>query len=369
MAFSTEELCRLWLSAGGVTADRWMLLEEEFGSAERIWEAFGQRTERAFSSVQQATLTAMHSRAGMEDYAERLRKQSISVLFQESEEYPELLREIEDPPYVLYYVGDVSALARPMVAIIGTRNPSGYGKEMSRSIAKTLANAGVCVVSGLAYGIDGCAHEGALDGAGATVAVLGSGLNVPYPQEHTPLLRKIVRSHGLAVSEYPLDTKPMPAHFPHRNRIISGMSRAVVFVEGKIRSGGMITVSTALSQGREVFAVPGQIGTSGAEGPHTILREGARLITCAEDILEDLGLEAEESAQEEASAKVWSPRADMSPVQNQILQALARESMTMDGLCMATGIKAAELLPELSVMTIFGHVRKDAGNLFSIVCK
>ena len=363
MAFSVEELCKLWLSAAECTADRWKPLVEEYGSAAGIWEAFPQIKQRLFSPGQRSLLERLYSQSAMEAYAEGLAKNNISVLFQEQEEYPGLLREIEDPPYVLYYAGTLGALSRPAVAMVGTRTPSAYGRSMARSIAQGLAAAGVCVVSGLAYGIDSCAHEGALAGMGTTVAVLGNGISAPYPQEHVPLLRNIVKGGGLAISEYPPDARPMPGHFPHRNRVISGLSRALVFVEGKVKSGGMITVSTALAQGREVFAVPGPVGNSGAEGPHTILREGARLVTSAADILEDLGLGGERAC----SGMAAQAEEAASPVQRMILTALQRESMTVDQLSIATGIKREAALQELSVMEVLGQIRKEAGNLFSVI--
>lgn len=360
---TAEQMCKLWLSIAEVTAEQWKLLVYEYKSAEGLWEAFDSQKKSGFANAQRAVLEKYHTQSAMEEYMARLIKLKITALFQESEAYPQLLHAIDDPPYVLYCVGPVSALQCPMVSVIGTRRPSDYGKEMGHLIAKGLAEAGICVVSGLAYGIDRCAHEGALEANGRTIAVLGSGLNAPYPQEHIPLLRRIVKSGGLAISEFPLDASPFPAHFPYRNRIISGLSQALVFVEGKIKSGGMITVGTALSQGREVFAVPGRVGTTGAEGPHTILREGARLATCAEDILEDLGLAKESSTQIKPSKE----SAPASPQQQTILAALKREPMTLDRLELETGMKAEALMVELSVMEIMGLIQKEAGNLFSVV--
>ena len=370
MSFSVEQRCKLWLSTAEVTTDQLQPLTCQCESAAGVWEAFAKDKERMFPQAQVVSLERMHNEKEIDDYVNRLEKLKITVLFEESEDYPALLREIDDPPYVLYCVGHLSALQKPLISVIGTRRPSAYGKQMGRQIARGLAEAGVCVVSGLAYGIDACAHEGALEGKGATVAVLGSGVNTPYPQENIPLLRSIIKGGGLAMSEFPLDAKPLPGHFPYRNRVISGLSQALVFVEGKIKSGGMITVASALAQGREVFAVPGQAGTTGAEGPHTILREGARLATSARDILEDLGLLEEPSVISMAAqpgTETEGMETSTSPVQRMILEALKRESMTMDQLIIATGSRAEDLMPELSVMEIMGQVRKDAGNLFSMV--
>ena len=363
MRFSQEERAKLWLSAAEVTADRWQQLAKENGSAEGVWEAFSENGSELFAGTQKTVLTRMYSPSAMEAYENRLEKLKISVLFDTSEQYPALLKEISDPPYALYYLGDLSVLELPMISVIGTRRPSSYGKEMAKRISIGLGAAGVCVVSGLAYGLDACAHEGALEGNGATVAVLGSGMNVPYPQENIPLLRRIVKQGGLAISEYPLDAKPLAGHFPHRNRIVSGLSAGLVFVEGKVQSGGMITVSAALAQGREIFAVPGQVGNSGSEGPHTIIREGARLVTCAEDILEDLNF-SPKTARKNVEPSAFQ---NLSPGQRMILEALRRESMTIDALTEVTGLSAETLMAELSVMEIMGQIRKESGNLFSIV--
>ena len=202
---------------------------------------------------------------------------------------------IQDPPYLLYYAGRLSCLQLPAIALVGTRTPSHYGMEMAASIARDLSKAGVCVISGLARGIDAAVHQAVLEAEGHTIGVLGSGINVPYPPEHRNMLRKIAGGIGLVISEYPLNAAPVDYHFPHRNRIISGLSMGTVFVEGKIQSGGMHTVHSALMQGREVFAVPGKVGTIGSEGPHAILREGARIVTCAQDLLDDLGITPEHS--------------------------------------------------------------------------
>ena len=229
-----------------------------------------------------------------------------------------------------------------MVAL-GTRTRR-YAKEMAFSLAQGLAEVGVCVVSGLARGIDSCAHEGALQAGGVTAAVLGSGLNACYPPEKAPLLRAIVTGGGLALSEYPLDAEPATYHFPHRNRVIAGLSHGLVFVEGKVQSGGMLTVAAALHQGREVFAVPGQVGTVGAQGPHAILREGARLATCAQDILADLSLDLER-----VRPRPGVENGPASPLEAGILSALGREALGLEALCQATGASAGR--PSCSAST------------------
>jgi DNA processing protein len=251
------------------------------------------------------------------------------------------------------------------VAIVGTRYPSGYGKNVARAIAAGLGQAGVTVVSGLARGIDASAHEGAVEGGGPTVAVLGSGVNVPYPIENVGLYRKIAEGEGILLSEYPMDAAPVTYHFPHRNRVISGLSHGIVFVEGKVKSGGMITVRTALDQGREVFAVPGCVGQAVSEGPHAILREGARLVTSAADVLLDMGLER---FLEQPHAEPEPPLGE-NETQVRVLRALLREPMGLDNLCEATGHSADQLMAELSIMEIMGQIRRDSGNIFALAIR
>lgn len=360
MAWSEEERCLLWLSAAEVSADRAYRLMERYGGAQGIWEAFGTDQGPAFREKTLAALARLHSRDALEDLIARLEQKHVRALFRGDENYPELLDAIDDPPYLLYYVGGLQSLRRPMVAIVGTRNPSRYGREMASLLAQGLAEVGVGVISGLARGIDSCAHEGALKAQGVTVAVLGSGLNVCYPPEKAPLLRAIVAGGGLALSEYPLDAEPAVYHFPHRNRVISGLSHGLVFVEGKVPSGGMITVDLALRQGREVFAVPGQVGTAGAQGPHAILREGAKLATCAQDILEELPLDLERFR---PVSKEENPA---SSLEEAILSALQKEALGLEALCAATGTSADEMMGRLSMMEVTGQVSRDAGNLFRL---
>ena len=359
MPWSEERKCLLWLSAAEITADRVQRLLGKYITARGIWDAFDTAQSPNFKDKSRAVLERLHSRAALEDIIARLEKMRIRCLFRDDGEYPELLQSIDDPPYLLYCAGEMTAFRRPMVAVVGTRDPSRYGREMAFSIARDLAEVGVCVVSGMARGIDSCAHEGALKADGVTAAVLGSGLNVCYPAENRPMLRTIVARGGVAVSEYPLDAEPNTFHFPHRNRLISGLSHGILFVEGKRQSGGMLTVASALAQGREVFAAPGQIGTIGAEGPHVIIREGARMVTCARDVLDDLSLDLERFR---PGAK--AVEAALSPGQQSIVEALRREPLTLNELSKTTGRSAQSLMEELGVMEIMGQVRKEKGNLF-----
>ncbi len=361
MRFTDEQRRLLWLSAAEITADRVQRMIEKRGSASALWEDYRQGDPLTANAEAAHTLARYHSEAALDALCERIELKGVTVLFQSDAAYPALLKCIDDAPYVLYAMGDADALRRPAVAVVGTRYPSGYGKNVAQAIAAGLGQAGVTVVSGLARGIDTSAHEGAIEGGGPTVAVLGSGVNVPYPFENVGLYRRIVEGAGVVLSEYPMDAAPITYHFPHRNRVISGLSHGIVFVEGKVKSGGMITVRTALDQGREVFAVPGCVGQSVSEGPHAIIREGARLVTSAEDVLLDMGLERLLDRPHAAP----EPPLGENEMQVCVLRALMREPMGLDGLCEATGRTADELMAELSIMEIMGYIRRDSGNIFA----
>lgn len=215
-------------------------------------------------------------------------KRIMTITILDSTSYPPWLAFIPDPPFVLYAMGDISVLKKPMLSIVGTRNPTSYGKAIARHLARKLADRGWAVISGLAAGIDGEAHRGALDSgvSGSTAAVLGGGVDIVYPSENRSLFRQIA-ANGLLLSEYPPGTMPKKGTFPLRNRIISGLSRGVIVVEAAKNSGSLITVDHALGQGRDVFAVPGPILSSKSEGTNNLIQQGAKLIINIKDILEE----------------------------------------------------------------------------------
>ncbi|MCW5201815.1 DNA-processing protein DprA [Desulfobulbus sp. US1] len=227
------------------------------------------------------------ARSWAEQEYSRVRAGNIRLLCCNDPLYPSLLLNIHDYPILLYCFGDLDCLRVPAVAVVGSRTPTDYGKSVSAALARQLVANGLVVVSGLAKGIDGQAHIGALEAGGKTIAVLGCGLDVVYPGEHGSLYKQI-GEQGLLISEYPLGTPPEGFRFPARNRIVSGLSLGVVIVEAAVRSGALITARLALEQNREVFAVPGRIDSPKSEGPHGLLRQGAALVRSVEDILAEL---------------------------------------------------------------------------------
>ena len=268
--------------------------------------------------------------------------------------YPRLLSQIPDPPGVLWLRGeaDPDVLDRSALAIVGARACSGYGRAVARSLAREAAAAGVVVVSGLARGIDGEAHRGALE-TGTTVAVLGCGVDRDYPAAHARLAREIVESGGLVVSEYEPGVEPAPWRFPARNRIIAGLALATVVVEARERSGALITADFALEDGREVLAVPGEITSGLSSGTNALLRLGATPATSAADVLESLGV----AAPEPVSVVPDDPAA------RALLGAVEAGGRTLDELGRATGLPAGPLAAALSLLELAGAVAVDDGEV------
>jgi len=288
------------------------------------------------------------------------RKHSIRSLVYGSEGYPGILEDIPDPPAVLFYIGDMAEfLSRPPIAVIGSRVCTAYGRRVTRLLAGDFVRAGAAVVSGLARGIDSEAHEGALAGGGLTAAVMGSGLDVIYPPEHGDLARRICRS-GVLISEYPPGTEPARYRFPERNRLISGLSLGVVVVEAGKRSGTMITVGTALDQGREVFAVPGEVTRALSMGTNMLLRDGAGVVISAGDVLEPLGIKPQEggtAAQEINGLPEESGR---------ILGLLREEELHFDQICRLSGITPPRLQSMLLQMELQGLLRQLPGKFYAL---
>lgn len=243
--------------------------------------------------------------------------------------YPPLLRYIHKPPWVLYAQGDVSLLSLPMLSIVGTRNPTPYGKQVAEWFGSDITSAGFAVVSGLARGIDSYAHSGALAANGPTIAVLGCGLNVKYPPEHHELQRRI-QAHGLVVSEYRWNSAPTKGSFPWRNRIIAGMSRGTVVIEAAERSGSLITSDFALETGRDVFAVPGLITSPKSAGTYRLLRDGAKMATRPADVLEEYGMRLSSAAVTTEGGQ------SLTGEEAELLQAMGAESVTIDDLLSRT---------------------------------
>ena len=303
-----------------------------------------------------------------------LAKMKMALVLREDAQYPPLLRQIAHPPHLLYVYGETDLTDRFPVAVVGTRRASAYGLTHTREIAAELAQTGVCVVSGLALGIDAAAHTGALDGGGRTVAVLGSALDKPYPQENEPLMRRILESGGSVVSEYAPGTPPSRYSFLQRNRIIAGMCLGTLVTEGPRRSGALNTATRTLESGREVFALPGNVDSPGAQLPNMLISEGARLVTGAADILSALVIEPKDApkAAQAAVAPMEAP-AEKKPhipggldeTQRAICAALLAGAADFDALCAVSGLESDELGALLIEMEMDGLVTPLAGTRYA----
>ncbi|MEM7540237.1 MAG: DNA-processing protein DprA [Pseudomonadota bacterium] len=271
-------------------------------------------------------------------------------------DYPLALRNIPVPPTLLFVSGNYRALKRPQIAIVGSRKCTRTGAHIAQRLASAVVAQDVAVTSGLALGIDGAAHDGALSNAGATIAVLGNGLARVYPQRHRALAERI-GDKGALVSEFPLSAAPLPFHFPRRNRIISGLSQGVVVVQATLKSGSLGTARHAIEQGRDVFAVPGPVWSKQHAGCHALIKQGAKLIECAADVFEDLGFEYREAVDTQASAP--------SVLGNQILNAIEDQPISIDELVTLTGLTAQKVSSILSAMELEGLVISSEGGRFT----
>lgn len=294
---------------------------------------------------------------------EKIERKAYTLLTLASPGYPGYLREIFDPPFVLYCEGDPEALRNPAVAVVGARRPTPYGRAVAEKLAADLAGRGCVVASGLAAGIDACAHRGALK-KGRTVAVLGSGLDVPYPWENRGLHREIARN-GAVVTEYALATAPLAEHFPVRNRIISGLSLALVVIEAARKSGSLITAKLALSQDREVMAVPGNVTSPLSEGPNGLIKDGARPVASWEDVADGLPSPWREELLAQGEAKEENSGASLSPDESRLLDELPVDAARpIDELAERTGFSVSSLLALLLGLELKGAVVQHPGKEF-----
>ena len=273
-------------------------------------------------------------------------------------DFPPALLQMADPQLMLYVAGQLTALAQPnKIAIVGSRNPTPQGQINARQFAAALGESGLCIVSGMALGVDGAAHEGALDVGATTIAVVGTGLDRVYPKRHHDLAHRIAAEGGAIVSEYPLGTPPLPAHFPQRNRIIAGLCQGTLVIEAAVASGSLITARLATEMGREVFAIPGSIHAPQARGCHALIRQGAKLVESAQDVLEDLQLGP-------ATPPMFESNGSENPADpDGLLNAIGFDPVSLDALQARTGLDTASLQAKLFELELQGDVGRLPGGL------
>ena len=356
MDYTRDMLCRVWLQNAEVLSwDAIAKLRSRYGSAEGVWDHFSPDMRKELGDKAYERLKALKEK-GRDSILLDIDRDGAYALFRGENGFPESLYAIPSSPEMLFVRGKLPPENTPAVAIVGSRADTRYGRSQARLIARQLAEHGVTVVSGLARGIDGAAHEGALEGGGRTIAVLGSGIRNIYPPQHKDLAERIVRHGGAIMSELPPDSMPLAFHFPLRNRIISGLSDALLLIEARQRSGTSSTVNHALDQGREVFALPGNVDAPGSELPLKLLKEGACLCTCAADIIEAMRW-----------GKRWEPPPPpLPPPKNPIVRLLELEEKTFEELLEEIPVTPADLSTALTLLEMDGKIERRAGRAYAI---
>lgn len=337
-------------------------LLDYFKTPWEAWRAFREELVRlnGFGPSVAETFVRERSKIDPDQIWEEVKKKNISVVAWDDPAYPYLLKEIYDPPPLLYFQGDLNVLQKSCLAIVGSRRHTVYGKEIAYKFAQKISNYDLTIVSGMARGIDTWAHRGVLDGGGKTAAVLGCGLDICYPAENRNLKKKILEN-GVVVSEFPPGVGPMPQHFPQRNRIISGLSLGTLVVEAGEKSGSLITAGFALDQGREVFAVPGAVGSPFSRGCHKLLKEGAKLVETVEDILEELIIPLKN---EPVIPETVSYQQNMGEKVSELLDLIPYEPLLLEEIISRSKRNPSEVYLLLLDLELSGKVRQLPGKYY-----
>jgi DNA processing protein len=368
------ELLRDWIALSfviGVGSRTAAMLIDTFGSPTLVFAASTRSLESA--GLRRETIDALKSLEPREkamreiQQLERLGGQALTLV---NDKYPRLLRETYDPPIVIYCLGDsASAFSQPMVSIVGSRRCSSYGRNVAEKLSRELAERGITVVSGLARGIDSAAHRGALEGRGLTVGVMGTGLDAVYPKENRKLAARIAE-HGALITEFPLATPPASQNFPFRNRVISGLALGVMVVEGAERSGSLITARLAYEQGRDVFAVPGNVTSPKSFGPNYLIKDGAKLVQTWRDVIEEFPSDTKAVilAAERGERRMERSREDeikLSDAERKLIKLLSPDHpVHIDQLISRAGLGSGELMGALLKLEMLDRIRQLPGKSF-----
>jgi len=339
----------------GIGAARLRLLLDAFGDAKTAWQASPSALRNAGLSAKLVeALTQVRNSVDLEAVWQKLEKQGINVITWEDKHYPRRLREIDQPPPVIYIRGELLLEDEWAIAVVGTRRVTPYGRQIAEQVATALANNGVTVVSGLAHGVDAIAHQAAINAGGRTIAVLGCGVDRIYPPEHRRLAENMLE-HGALLSDYAPGTPPEALNFPPRNRIISGLSMAVVVVEAGERSGALITAQFAAEQGREVFAVPGNINAPQSAGTNRLIQQGAHPLLEVRDLLDSLDLDL---VTEQQTARKVIPADN---VEAKLLSLLSQQPLHVDEIRNQADMPIEKISAALTLMELKGMVRQVGG--------
>jgi DNA processing protein len=358
----------IWLSSiSGVGCKSCLNLISYFGSAENVYQCSFSELMASGLIKEKVAMTISQDRniENADEYLKSMKESGINVYTIHESEYPENLKNIYDPPPVLYTKGELVLEDALAVSIVGSRKASDYGLKAAHRIALRLAEMGITIISGMAMGIDSAAHRGALAAKGRTLAVCGCGLKYVYPMTNYNLSREIIKS-GALISEYPFDTEAYAYQFPARNRIISGMSLGVIVVEAGEKSGSLITADLALEQGREVFAVPGNISSPNSKGTNTLIKSGAKLVSRIEDIIEELNLNIIYSEKSNFESINNNENKDISFEENLILSFLKKTGADKDEIGLATELQPGKVMAALTKLEIKGIIHRIGENYLII---
>ncbi|MEW6517870.1 MAG: DNA-processing protein DprA [Thermodesulfobacteriota bacterium] len=361
-----------WLALSltpGLGVRSWHKLLAVFASPREVLETEPGRISKLVPGLRASVIAGLdreNLRAAAEKELAAAAKAGIEIITREQPAYPELLRNIADPPILLYVKGNAALLQSGCIGVVGARAASVYGRRIAEDLSKRLCQRGLTVVSGLALGIDTAAHEGALQAGGATLAVLGCGLDVVYPRQNSSLYEEIAR-RGALVSEYRLGTLPEAFRFPARNRIISGLSLGVVVVEAARKSGSLITAGYALEQGREVFAIPGRIDSCKSEGTHRLLQEGAKLVHTVDDIIEEIAFAAA-GPPSSSGGQPGGTAVALTGEEERLFACLDVYPQTIDEITRQSGMTVQKVSELLLMLELKGLVDSLPGNQYQKRC-
>ena len=349
----------LWIalsSIHGIGTQTFCLLLNAFGNPANIFSANFKQLSEVVSEKIASEITQGINHDALADSLLWLSQANNHLVTLADSDYPKALLEISDPPPLLYAKGNLAILNQASIAIVGSRNASVQGEKNAEAFAQGLCDYGLCIVSGLALGIDGAAHRGALKAKGATIAVVGTGLDIVYPAKHRDLAHQIVE-HGLVISEFALGTPSKPQNFPKRNRIISGLSLGCLVVEANLQSGSQITARLSAEQGREVFAIPGSIHSPMSKGCHQLIKQGAKLVDSLQDIIEELDLNKRETEQaDETDSETHAS--------NPLLMLMGYEQISLENLVHLSGLTVSEVSSMLMILELEGSVASLAGGQY-----
>lgn len=343
-------------NAPGIGPIKFNKLIKTFGSAKSAWGSSEEELEEVLGKSLTAKFIVFRDQFDVKKYLEKLTKQKISFVCLIDKIYPEQLKKIPNPPTVLFAKGNLKLLESNCLAIVGTRHITSYGRQITEMFTKNLSDSGLTIVSGMAFGVDGIAHKSCLDSGSKTIAVLGNGVDLPYPRENEKLYEEILDKNGLIISEFPPGQPPSVGSFPARNRIVAGMSLGVLVTEGASDSGSLITANFGLEFGRHVFAIPGPITSQLSAAPLKLIEKGAKLVVSPEDVLDSLQIENSQIGKDRKRLE------GLSKEEQKVLQLIENESLSFDEIVRKLQLDSAKAGSLLSMMELNGIIKISGGS-------